>query len=219
MVLEGERRPYQTCDLHVPLSALPTFRKAKKNRRGTSLQGSGLMGCTDSREEPPLLRPQPGPCSLPSSTLGWSRRPSQSSTRPCPGRVHLPLQGGACRLDARGAHDHTPTEAAKPRRPAAQTEPGAAGMVQLLPSRRVVEDLRLCGRFSWWRVVGWLRKRHAGLNWGTLHRRFLPGWEVRDGGVEMFRPRAVAIVRYRYRGTRIPTPWASQAPGSPAPAA
>ena len=25
----------------------------------------------------------------------------------------------------------------------------------------------------------------------------------------MFRPRAVAIVRYRYRGTRIPTPWAS----------
>jgi RNA-directed DNA polymerase len=73
--------------------------------------------------------------------------------------------------------------------------------------------------FSWWRVVGWLRKRHAGLNWGTLHRRFLPGWEVRDGGVEMFRPRAVAIVRYRYRGTRIPTPWASQAPGSPAPAA
>jgi len=73
--------------------------------------------------------------------------------------------------------------------------------------------------FSWWRVVGWLRKRHAGLNWGTLHRRFLPGWEVRDGGVEMFRPQRVAIVRYRYRGARIPTPWAGQAPGSPAPAA
>jgi RNA-directed DNA polymerase len=73
--------------------------------------------------------------------------------------------------------------------------------------------------FSWWRVVGWLRKRHAGLNWGTLHRRFLPAWEVRDGGVEMFRPQRVAIVRYRYRGARIPTPWASQAPGSSVPAA
>ena len=35
--------------------------------------------------------------------------------------------------------------------------------------------------FAWWRVVGWLRKRHHGLNWGTLHRRYLPGWEIRDG--------------------------------------
>jgi len=63
--------------------------------------------------------------------------------------------------------------------------------------------------FTWWRVAGWLRKRHHGLNWGTLHRRHLPGWEIRDGVTEMFRPRKVAIVRYRYRGTRIPTPWAT----------
>jgi len=74
--------------------------------------------------------------------------------------------------------------------------------------------------FAFWRIVGWLRKRHVGLNWGALHRRYLPGWEVRDGRTEMFRPRAVTIVRYRYRGTRIPTPWTSPAPGSsPAPAA
>jgi len=65
--------------------------------------------------------------------------------------------------------------------------------------------------FTWWRVVGWLRKRHDGLNWGTLHRRYLPGWEIRDGQTEMFRPRQVAIVRYRYRGAQIPTPWASNA--------
>jgi len=65
--------------------------------------------------------------------------------------------------------------------------------------------------FAWWRTVGWIRKRHAGLNWGTLRRRHLPGWEIRDGAVEMFRPQAVAITRYRYRGTRIPTPWTSTA--------
>ena len=65
--------------------------------------------------------------------------------------------------------------------------------------------------FTWWRIVGWLRKRHNGLNWGTLSRRYLPGWEIRYGSTEMFRPRKVAIVRYRYRGTRIPTPWASEA--------
>jgi RNA-directed DNA polymerase len=73
--------------------------------------------------------------------------------------------------------------------------------------------------FTWWRIFGWLRKRHVGLNKGTLVRRFLPGWEVRDGRVEMFRPQAIAIVRYRYRGTKIPTPWTSEATGSPAPAA
>jgi RNA-directed DNA polymerase len=65
--------------------------------------------------------------------------------------------------------------------------------------------------FTWWRVVGWLRKRHHGLNWGTLSRRYLPGWQIRDGKVEMFRPQKVAIERYRYRGTRIATPWAGTA--------
>jgi RNA-directed DNA polymerase len=62
-----------------------------------------------------------------------------------------------------------------------------------------------------WRIVGWLRKRHLGLNWGTLRRRFLPAWEISDGDTALFRPRAVAVTRYRYRGTRIPTPWASPA--------
>ncbi len=66
--------------------------------------------------------------------------------------------------------------------------------------------------FAWWRIVGWIRKRHHGLNWGTISRRYLPGWEIRDGATEMFRPRKVAIVRYRYRGTRIETPWTSTQP-------
>ena len=65
--------------------------------------------------------------------------------------------------------------------------------------------------FTWWRIYGWLRKRHDGLNRGTLVRRFFPNWEIRDGRVELFRPEQVPINRYRYRGARIPTPWASQA--------
>ena len=68
--------------------------------------------------------------------------------------------------------------------------------------------------FAFWRIVGWLRKRHAGLNMHTLVRRHLPGWRIHEGGVEMFRPRAVAIERYRYRGKKIPTPWSSQTQGS-----
>ncbi len=60
---------------------------------------------------------------------------------------------------------------------------------------------------AFWRVI-------------TLVRRFLPGWEIRAGRIEMFRPRALAIERYRYRGAKIPTPWSSApTPASPAPAA
>jgi RNA-directed DNA polymerase len=66
--------------------------------------------------------------------------------------------------------------------------------------------------FAWWRIVGWLRKRHLGLNWGTLVRRFLPAWQISDGPVAMFRPTTVTVSRYRYRGTRIPTPWTSTLP-------
>lgn len=65
--------------------------------------------------------------------------------------------------------------------------------------------------YTWWRIVNWLRKRHAGLNWGTLRRRFLPNWEIRERGTELFRPQAISVTRYRYRGKRIPTPWSDEA--------
>ena len=74
--------------------------------------------------------------------------------------------------------------------------------------------------FAFWRIVGWLRKRHVGLNMHTLVRRYLPGWKIRDGGIEMFRPQAVAIERYRYRGAKHPdTMDERDDTGSPAPAA
>jgi RNA-directed DNA polymerase len=54
----------------------------------------------------------------------------------------------------------------------------------------------------------------------TLVQRFLPGWQIQAGGIEMFRPETVAIERYRYRGARIPTPWSqAQTPRTPAPTA
>jgi RNA-directed DNA polymerase len=74
--------------------------------------------------------------------------------------------------------------------------------------------------YAFWRIVGWLRKRHPKLNMRTLVRRHLPGWEIRDGGIELFKTAAPPIERYRYRGSRIPTPWTSTpTPGPPAPAA
>lgn len=72
--------------------------------------------------------------------------------------------------------------------------------------------------FAFWRIVGWLKKRHVGLNMHVLVRRYLPGWRISDGGIEMFRPYQVNIERYRYRGAKIPTPWSSTTTGPPAPA-
>lgn len=73
--------------------------------------------------------------------------------------------------------------------------------------------------FAFWRVIGWLRKRPLRLNMHTLVRRFLPGWQIRAGGIEMSRPETVAIVRYRFQGSRIPTPWTSAPPRILAPVA
>ena len=73
--------------------------------------------------------------------------------------------------------------------------------------------------YAFGRIVRWVRKRHPRLNMGTLIRRHLPGWEIADDRIKMFRPSEVAVKRYRYRGTKIPSPWASETDKTPAPAA
>ena len=72
--------------------------------------------------------------------------------------------------------------------------------------------------FAWRRVVCWLRRKHPRISWKELRRRYLPGWWPTQGEVRMFNPGAVRIVRHRYRGAKIPTPWTSGPQGSPAPA-
>src|SRR5512132_2638779 len=68
--------------------------------------------------------------------------------------------------------------------------------------------------FTWRRVVCWLRRKHPRISWKQLRRRYLPGWWPTQGAVQMFNPGAVRIVRYRYRGAKIPTPWTSGTQGS-----
>jgi RNA-directed DNA polymerase len=66
--------------------------------------------------------------------------------------------------------------------------------------------------FTWRRVTLWLRKQHPGINWKALRRRYLtglPGWRPAEDGITLFAPHQVAVIRYRWRGYRIPTPWAS----------
>lgn len=64
-----------------------------------------------------------------------------------------------------------------------------------------------------WRLVfRWLRRKHPKTNWKELRRRYCDGgWWPHDGEVKLFNPAKVRTTRYRYRGTAIPTPWASTA--------
>ena len=71
---------------------------------------------------------------------------------------------------------------------------------------------RYLDMFTWRRVTGWLRKRHKGINWKDLYRRFLterPGNRPAEGKVMLLMAQQVPVTRYRWRANRIPTPWAS----------
>jgi RNA-directed DNA polymerase len=64
--------------------------------------------------------------------------------------------------------------------------------------------------FLWKRAVIWLRKKHPDANWRKLRRLYLPGWWPTEGEKTLFNPSSVPVTRYRYRGERIPSPWATQ---------
>lgn len=61
--------------------------------------------------------------------------------------------------------------------------------------------------FAWRRVTRWLRKRHARMPWRVLFRRYMVRWRIVSEGVELSHPGSIGVTRYRYRGTRIATPW------------
>ena len=57
-------------------------------------------------------------------------------------------------------------------------------------------------------MIGWLFDKHPRATWKQIRRRYLArGWWPTDGEVELLDPTTVRTVRYRYRGTAIPSPW------------
>jgi len=62
--------------------------------------------------------------------------------------------------------------------------------------------------FTWQRVIKWLRQKYCHANWKQLRRRYLGGrWWPQQDDVILFNPKAMPVTRYRYRGTKIATPW------------
>jgi RNA-directed DNA polymerase len=64
---------------------------------------------------------------------------------------------------------------------------------------------------AWNRLMRWTRAKYAGktgLSMSQLRRRFCDqGWRFTHNGVVFTGASSVAVTRYRYRGSNIPTPW------------
>jgi RNA-directed DNA polymerase len=64
---------------------------------------------------------------------------------------------------------------------------------------------------AWSRLMRWIRVKYAGkhrLGMKELRRRFCDtGWRFAHNGVVFTGASSVAVTRYRYRGSTIPTPW------------
>ncbi|HWJ52439.1 MAG TPA: hypothetical protein VNT24_03560, partial [Propionibacteriaceae bacterium] len=59
--------------------------------------------------------------------------------------------------------------------------------------------------FTWRRVIGWIRRKHPGMTWQQLRRRYCHGgWWPTDGERALFDPGRMQTTRYRYRGAAIP---------------
>lgn len=69
--------------------------------------------------------------------------------------------------------------------------------------------------YAWERIPAWLRKKHR-IGWPELRRRYcLPGtWRLAVDGNRFKGAASVPIIRYRYRGYQIPTPWTPSANAS-----
>ena len=66
--------------------------------------------------------------------------------------------------------------------------------------------------YLWWRVMLWLRKKHPRLTWKQIKRRYWGRRWTSPDGTRLHWPGQVPVTRYRYRGHRIPTPWATPEP-------
>jgi RNA-directed DNA polymerase len=66
--------------------------------------------------------------------------------------------------------------------------------------------------FAWRRVIRMLMTRHR-WTWKDARRQFTTPWgrwlPITAGGTALRPIAAIPVTRYRYRGTKIPSPWAA----------
>lgn len=63
------------------------------------------------------------------------------------------------------------------------------------------------GWYAWWRVIYWIRRKHPHLTWKQTRRRFYGADRISVDGLTLYNPAKMRVERYRYRGTKIATPF------------
>ena len=101
----------------------------------------------------------------------WHGRPGKRAIYTYPSKRSLAAVIGKARMLTRRARHRTLADLLRAINPVLR---GWCSYFRHGASKRVFCYL---DHFTWWRIVSWLRKRHLGLNWGTISRRYLPGWE------------------------------------------
>jgi site-specific DNA recombinase len=124
-------------------------------------------------------------------------------------RLHLPGAQGRQGREGEG-QDRVPENGQEPaaRRPAPPAQPDAAGLVRLLPARRLARRLQVLGPLcvdpSHRMAASQAPPDHLeGPPPPLLRWRWWPQGDKR----ELFNPDKVRTTRYPYRGAAIPTPW------------
>ncbi len=63
------------------------------------------------------------------------------------------------------------------------------------------------GYYAWWRMIGWLRRKHPHLGWKRLRRRYYGADRICEGDLTLYNPAKMKVERYRFRGGQISTPY------------
>ncbi|HWE89922.1 MAG TPA: group II intron reverse transcriptase/maturase [Pseudonocardiaceae bacterium] len=61
--------------------------------------------------------------------------------------------------------------------------------------------------YLWWRIWRWLNNKHPRTSKRWIIRHYYDGSIPEHDGVRLYQPTTMTIKRYRYRGSKIPTPW------------
>jgi RNA-directed DNA polymerase len=63
------------------------------------------------------------------------------------------------------------------------------------------------GYWAWWRMLGWIRRKHPHLTWKQLRRRYFGADRIAEDGLVLYNPAKARVERYRFRGAQISTPY------------
>jgi RNA-directed DNA polymerase len=61
------------------------------------------------------------------------------------------------------------------------------------------------GWYAWWRMIGWIRRKHKNLTWKQIRRRYYGADRISADLTVLYNPAKTPVERYRYRGAQIST--------------